>query len=280
MSLGCEPNDMGSDQAEGAAAMTHVAALCPPFALVERHAVVASTMIRAREIAADPRAVLPAAVIADRQTHGRGRRGAGWWQSPDSLAVSIVIEAPAPAVAPPPTWSLACGVALVETLRDLVPAVATMVRWPNDVYVGTAKLAGILVETIVSGRAIFGIGVNTSGTAADAPPALRRRVATIPDLTGAPFAPETLLAAFLPRLTGLLAQIEADPSILPARYRPLCGLTGHEVVLHVGQRIDRGICRGIAADGGLLLETDAGPLHCMAGSLTAPTDVWPGETNG
>ena len=51
-------------------------------------------------------------------------------------------------------------------------------------------------------------------------------------------------------------------------------------MLHVGQRIDRGICRGIAADGGLLLETDAGPLHCMAGSLTAPTDVWPGETTG
>lgn len=268
------------------------AGLCPPFATVERHAVVDSTMVRAREIAADEGAVLPAAVIADRQTGGRGRRGAGWWQSPGSLAVSIVLEARGPAAAPPPTWSLACGVALVETLRDLLPGIAPVVRWPNDVHVhggregatdavgATGKLAGILVETTASGRAIFGIGVNTSGTAADAPPALRRRVATIPDLTGAPFDPETLLAAFLPRLTGLLAQIEADPSILPARYRPLCGLTGHEVVLHVGQRIDRGICRGIAADGGLLLETDAGPLHCMAGSLTAPTDVWPGETNG
>lgn len=271
---------MGVHGGAGPGDVTHVTSLCPPFALVERHAVVASTMIRAREIAADPRAVLPAAVIADRQTHGRGRRGAGWWQSPDSLAVSIVIESPAPSVAPPPTWSLACGVVLVESLRDLLPGVATVVRWPNDVYVGTAKLAGILVETIASGRAIFGIGVNTAGTAAHAPPALRRRVATIPDLTGAPLERETLLAAFLPRLTGLLARMKADPSILPARYRPLCGLTGHEVVLHVGQRIDRGICRGIAADGGLLLETDAGPLHCMAGSLTAPADVWPGETNG
>ena len=272
---------MGGDDVGGTGDVTHVAALCPPFAFVERHAVVASTMVRAREIAADPAAVLPAAVIADRQTHGRGRRGAGWWQSPDSLAVSIVLEARAPAVAPPPTWSLACGVALVETLRDLVPEVAPVVRWPNDVYVGSAaKLAGILVETTGAGRAIFGIGVNTAGTAADAPEPLRRRVATIPDLTGGPLDRETLLAAFLPRLTGLLAAIDGDAAILPARYQPLCGLTGQDVVLHVGDRIERGTCRGIAADGSLLLDTSAGRRHFRAGSLTAPADVWPGNAAG
>lgn len=271
---------MGRNGAEGTGDVAHAAALCPPFALVERHAVVESTMVRAREIAADCAAALPAAVIADRQTRGRGRRGAGWWQSPDSLAVSIVVEAPAPSVAPPPTWSLACGVALVETLRDLLPQVATVVRWPNDVYVGTAKLAGILVETIASGRAIFGIGVNTSGTAADAPPALRRRIATISDLTGRPLDRGTLLVAFLPRLLALLDSLDDDPAILPNRYQPLCGLTGHEVVLHVGDRIDRGICRGIAADGALLLDTDAGPLHCLTGSLTAPADLWPGDAAG
>jgi len=266
------------------------AGLCPPFATVERHAVVDSTMVRARESAADEGAVLPAAVIADRQTGGRGRRGAGWWQSPGSLAVSIVLEARGPAAAPPPTWSLACGVALVETLRDLLPGIAPVVRWPNDVHghggregatdaVGaTGKLAGILVETTASGRAIFGIGVNTTGTAAAAPAALRRRVVTIPDLTGRPLPRLTLLAAFLPRLLGLLRSLDENPGILPTRYLPLCGLAGREVTVYVGDRVHRGICRGIAADGGLLLDTAAGPLHCLAGSLTLPGDVWPGET--
>jgi len=254
--------------------------LCPPLATVEHHAVVASTMIRAREIAADPAAALPAAVIADRQTHGRGRRGAGWWQSPDSLAVSLVLAARAPAVAPPPTWSLACGVALAETLRDLLPGVEPTVRWPNDVHVGTAKLAGILVETTGAGRAIFGIGVNTAGSAADAPEPLRRRVATIPDITGRPLDRATLLATFVPRLLALLAVLDDDPAILPDRYRSLCGLTGREVTLHVGDRIDRGICRGIAVDGGLLLDTSAGLRHFLIGSLTAPADVWPGDAAG
>jgi BirA family biotin operon repressor/biotin-[acetyl-CoA-carboxylase] ligase len=155
-----------------------------------------------------------------------------------------------------------------------------MVRWPNDVHVGPAKLAGILVETTGAGRAIFGIGVNTAGSAADAPEPLRRRVATIPDLTGGPLPRETLLAAFLPRLLDLLAGLDADPAILPVRYGPLCGLTGHEVTLHVGDRIDRGLCRGIAVDGGLLLDTAAGLLHCLAGSLTAPADVWPANADG
>lgn len=260
---------------------TPLAAICPPFALVERHAVVESTMIRAREIAADPAAALPAAVIADRQTHGRGRRGAGWWQSPDSLAVSIVLAARGPSVSPPPTWSLACGITLVETLRDLLPGIAPVVRWPNDVHVGSSgKLAGILVETTGAGQAIFGIGVNTAGSAADAPEPLRRRVATIPDLTGGPLDRGTLLAAFLPRLLALLDSLDDDPAILPIRYRPLCGLTGHEVTLHVGGRIERGICRGIAADGGLLLATPAGVHHFLAGSLTAPADAWPGDTAG
>ncbi len=253
--------------------------LCPPLATVERHAIVASTMIRAREIAADSGAALPAAVTADRQTHGRGRRGAGWWQSPDSLTVSLVLAAPAASVAPPPTWSLACGVALVETLRDLVPDVVTVVRWPNDVYVGAGKLAGILVETTGTGRVIFGIGVNTAGSAADAPEPLARRVVTIPDLIGRPLDRETLLAGFIPRLLALLAGLDRDPAILPDRYRPLCGLTGCEVTLYVGDRIDRGICRGIAVDGGLLLDTSAGLKHCRAGSLTAAADVWSGAAS-
>lgn len=254
--------------------------LCPPLVTVEHHAVVASTMVRAREIAADPAAALPAAVIADRQTHGRGRRGAGWWHSPDSLAVSLVLAARSPAVAPPPTWSLACGVALVETLRDLVPDVVTVVRWPNDVYVGLGKLAGILVEATGTGRAIVGIGVNTAGSAAEAPAPLRMRVATIPDLTGRPLDRGTLLAGFVPRLLDLLAALDDDATVLPDRYRPLCGLTGRDVTLHVGDRIERGVCRGIAVDGGLLLDTAAGPRHFLAGSLTAPADVWPGDAVG
>jgi biotin-(acetyl-CoA carboxylase) ligase len=85
-----------------------------------------------------------------------------------------------------------------------------------------------------------------------------------------------LLAAFIPRLFTLLAAMEHDPSVLPARYRPLCCLTGTTVTIHVGDTRHTGLCRGIADDGQLMLDTPDGPMQFASGSLTPPADVWPG----
>lgn len=252
-------------------AVLHAAGL----ATVEILAETGSTMERARELAAAGACLLPAIVIAERQTAGRGRRGAHWWQPPGSLAASLVVEAVA-AGGPPPTWSLACGVAVAETLRALEPEAAAMVRWPNDVEVAGRKLAGILVEVVSSGRVVFGIGVNTTGSAAAAPPALAARVATLPDLTGRSLPRGRLLAALVPRLRGLLAAVAADPEELPGRYRPLCGLTGRRITIHVGVERHTGTCRGIDVSGALVLDTAAGPMSFVSGSLTDPADVWRG----
>lgn len=241
-------------------------------------------MLRAREIAAADMP-LPAVVVADRQLRGRGRGDAAWWQPPGSLTASIVVAGKAAASggglsAPAPIWSLGCGVAVAEAVRALEPDVRTEVRWPNDVEVGGRKLAGILVEVPVSGRAIFGIGVNTSGAATTAPAALRQRLVTLPDLTGRPLCRVRLLATFLPRLLELLADSGRDPRAVVARYQPLCSLTGRVLTVYQGDSELRGVCRGIAADGGLVLDTDAGRRHVTCGSLTRPADVWRADAAG
>ena len=95
------------------------------LATFEHHAAVGSTMERARELAQDADCSLPAAVVADMQSLGRGQRGARWWQAPGSLAVSVVVDATREAQAipaPPAVWSLACGVALAESLAAVAPA--------------------------------------------------------------------------------------------------------------------------------------------------------------
>jgi BirA family biotin operon repressor/biotin-[acetyl-CoA-carboxylase] ligase len=228
-----------------------------------------STMHEARRVAADREHPLPALVVADRQTSGRGRRGAGWWQADGSLAASVVIDGP-----PRPTWSLACGVALGEALRGLEPTLDVRIKWPNDLEVAGRKLAGIIVEADACGRGIFGIGVNTAGAAAQAPEALRDRLVTLPDLTGRSIDRTRLLAALLPRLLDLVRAIDADPAELERRYRPLCSLDGRDVTIHVGTESHRGVCRGIASDGGLVIDTPAGRKTFTTGSLTPPGTEW------
>ena len=245
-----------------------------------------STMDRARALAVDPATPLPAAVVADRQLAGRGRRGARWWQPPGSLAVSLVLDAAAGGGEVRPTWSLACGVALAEALVALEPALVPRVRWPNDIEVDGSKLAGILVEMVPRCRAIFGVGVNTTGRAADAPAGIGRTVATLPDLVGHPVPRQRLLEAFVPRLLALLAEVASDPDALAARYRPLCALTGRDVTVFRGPTPgggpDRvhGPCLGIDRYGALVIDTVAGRLHLESGSLTDPAAAWRGTVDG
>ena len=240
------------------------------FATVEIHPELGSTMDRARVVAADATVPLPALVVAERQTAGHGRRGAGWWQAEGSLAVSIVIDDRVMGAPVQPTWSLACGVALAEAIAAVEPTVEPRVKWPNDLEVGGRKLAGILLETAPAGRTILGIGVNTTGSAADAPLPLRERLTTLPDLTGRSLSRVDLLVAFLPRFLTLVCGMHDSPEMLLKRYGPRCGLTGRPVTVYRGKEQIAGTCIGVAIDGSLVLDTATGRQWIASGSLSPP----------
>jgi BirA family biotin operon repressor/biotin-[acetyl-CoA-carboxylase] ligase len=241
-------------------------------ATVEIYPALGSTMDRARELAADATAALPALVLADRQTAGHGRRGARWWQAEGSLAVSIVLDDRVVGVPVQPTWSLACGVALAEAIMAVEPTVDPCVKWPNDLEVDGRKLAGILLETAAVGRTILGIGVNTTGHGAAAPPPLRGRLTTLPELTGRSLSRSDLLIEFLPRFLKLVQEMHDSPEVLLDRYRARCGLTGRPVTVYRGDEQIEGICAGIAIDGSLVVDAASGRQWITSGSLTAPTE--------
>ena len=103
--------------------------------------------------------------LAERQTRGRGRRGRHW-VSPYgvNLYLSLLWRFER-GVAALGGLSLVVGIALVRALRGLgVQDVG--LKWPNDVYLGDAKLAGILIE--ISGEtagpctAVIGLGINVA----------------------------------------------------------------------------------------------------------------------
>jgi BirA family transcriptional regulator, biotin operon repressor / biotin---[acetyl-CoA-carboxylase] ligase len=90
----------------------------------------------------------PLWIMARRQTAGRGRGSRQWASVPGNLHASLLTElACTPAVTP--QLALLAGVATLDAIREAAPGGPAELRlkWPNDVLIGGAKCAGILVET-------------------------------------------------------------------------------------------------------------------------------------
>lgn len=98
-------------------------------------------------------------LIADRQSAGRGRQGRSWLDGPGnfmgSTAVRLLDQDP-----PPASMSFVAALAVYEALLGHVATPrALQLKWPNDILLEDAKLAGILLER-TGDAAVIGIGVN------------------------------------------------------------------------------------------------------------------------
>ena len=85
-------------------------------------------------------------VFAERQTAGRGRLGRSWHSPTGASLLFTVLLREKGSPMQPFYWIAAAAVAVVRGIRSATD-VTPVIRWPNDVYVGEKKLAGILVET-------------------------------------------------------------------------------------------------------------------------------------
>jgi BirA family biotin operon repressor/biotin-[acetyl-CoA-carboxylase] ligase len=242
------------------------------LARVERYDELPSTQDRARQCAHEADCSLPLLIVADRQSAGRGRQGNSWWTGPGSLAFSLLFDPPAFGCPrrPEPRLALAVGAAIVDAVTPRIPQHCVGLHWPNDVYAGEGKLAGVLVEVLPDGRHILGIGLNSNNSAADAPPELIPRIATLRDLTGRMHDQRQLLNELLDCLEIRLRQLGADDPQLGESFGAMCLQDGQSLTLYLGDRTVTGRCAGIAADGALLLDTSAGRQKFYAGTLRPP----------
>jgi BirA family transcriptional regulator, biotin operon repressor / biotin---[acetyl-CoA-carboxylase] ligase len=104
----------------------------------------------------------PLWIRADRQTHGRGRRGRHWQSEAGNLFATLLIRPQHPR---PAELSFAAALAASDMLAGFAPTADIKVKWPNDVLAEGAKIAGILLETNASSDAlVIGIGVNLTAS--------------------------------------------------------------------------------------------------------------------
>lgn len=98
-------------------------------------------------------------LVADRQLAGRGRAGRTWVDGGGNFMGSTVVALCAgdPAA---PTLALVAGVALHRAVSVLAPGLPELLlKWPNDLLVAGAKLAGVLLERR-DNHVVVGIGCN------------------------------------------------------------------------------------------------------------------------
>lgn len=211
------------------------------------HRVTDSTNERARELAlaGAPHGTL---VSADEQTAGRGRQGRAWTAPPRSAVLMSLVLRAFGEVLP-----LAAAVAVCEAL----PA-GCAIKWPNDVWIGGRKVAGILVEgRPQDGWAVLGIGLNVT---TESFPAELVDTATSLRLAGADAHPDAVLAALLASLDEWLG---APPERVLGAWRSRDALKGERVQWSGGE----GIAAGIDDSGALAVETRDGRVTLEAGEV-------------
>jgi BirA family transcriptional regulator, biotin operon repressor / biotin---[acetyl-CoA-carboxylase] ligase len=190
-------------------------------------------------------------VLAERQTAGRGRRGAAWVSAPgESLTFSVLLR-PTEGKALWPRLSLAAGLAVAEALGRF--GVEAQIKWPNDVLVGGKKICGILVEAAAD-FVIVGIGLNV-GTR-EFPEGLDATSMCLE--LGAEVQRAEVLSQVLRSLNGWSGEIGAGFPDLLERVRERCALSGENVCLMNGERRVQGRALGVGDGGELLVETERG----------------------
>ncbi|HEY9162466.1 MAG TPA: biotin--[acetyl-CoA-carboxylase] ligase [Desulfomonilia bacterium] len=94
-----------------------------------------------------------AAVTAEKQEAGRGRRGHQWYSPEGNLYLTITLPGM------DTRYTVLAGVAAREAIADILPTEEPLIKWPNDILIRGRKVAGILCESRASITAV-GIGVN------------------------------------------------------------------------------------------------------------------------
>jgi BirA family biotin operon repressor/biotin-[acetyl-CoA-carboxylase] ligase len=207
-------------------------------------------------------------ILARRQTTGRGRRGRSWQAAPGNLMATLLLR-PEVTAARSAELSFVASLAVAETFEAL-GAPSCALKWPNDVLIGEAKAAGILLESsgAAAGRPdwlAIGFGLNLAWAPAGTPfPATALAAHT----EGPSPDPEAVLPV-LARSWARHYDTWARDGFAPIRAAWLArakGL-GQPVVARLGTCEACGVFTDLDANGALVLETAAGRRVISAGEV-------------
>lgn len=225
----------------------------------------------AERLLGDGTELRPTAIVAKRQTAGRGRSGRAWTDVGDTgLSLSLLL--PWPEGPERVRLPVTLGVLLAAGLSKSF-GLDVRLKWPNDLLVGGRKLGGILVEARSGedgeGYAVAGLGLNVRAT--------RKEL----DAAGLPSATSLAAEGVAPERCAPDAALETVLSILDAGLSaPWPELStafeavsvhrrGERLTVVDGGRETSGIFLGVTADGFLRLGAEGGEETVVSGDVAS-----------
>ena len=233
-----------------------------------------STMDVARE-QAKLKAPEGTAVIAERQTAGRGRLRRAWHTPEGNIAVSIILYPPRQHLH---SLIMLSSLAVLRAVRN-VTGIAPQLKWPNDVLIAGKKVSGILIETQATETrvryAVLGIGINVNMRLADHPD-LRPIATSLAEKTGRAVSKILILRALFTEMEELYTGLRAGRPLFP-EWRDNLATIGKRVVVTHGGDSQQGIAESVRDDGALLLRCPDGTLKPVTiGDVSLRQDRGPG----
>ena len=208
-------------------------------------------------------------VVAREQRSGRGRHGRIWSSPPGNLYASLALVDPCePSRAA--QLGFVAGLALHRAVSDVtgLEADRLAIKWPNDLLLDQAKLAGLLVEGRIApsgqGFAIIGMGVNCLSHPADTP-------YRATDLTAAGFAvsPDQLFERLSARMVEALTLWQRGDQfgLIRALWLERAAGRGQTIQVRTSENARTGLFRDIDGEGRLVLDGPSGLETIVAGDV-------------
>ena len=202
-------------------------------------------------------------LFAKHQTDGRGQLNRAWISAPDShMAMSIIYQPSNLSISELPGLGMKISMGIVNALTSIDPSIHPLIKWPNDIYVESKKLCGILIENALSsGRvqhSIIGIGMNINEK--KFPDEIPNAI-SLCMLTGKIFDPQVIALVIRKHVLSLL---EGNPPEWKSEYDLHIFGQGKKFEFLSDETKFEAEVIGVSPDGHLILKNAAGEIKSYA----------------
>ncbi|MBP2145471.1 BirA family biotin operon repressor/biotin-[acetyl-CoA-carboxylase] ligase [Methanofollis sp. W23] len=210
-------------------------------------------------------------VVAEEQTGGFGRLGRAWASPKGGIWASVILKPTLPIDALPMIM-MAASVAVARAIRRKYD-LGALIKWPNDVYIGDKKVAGLILELSSEGEEVhyclLGLGIDANVDLDELSPELRRMVTSISAELGQEVDRASLLAMILREFESryrILESGEFEPVI--REWKSLSLTLDTRVSIRTMRKTFEGVAIDIDQHGALIIRRDNGRVEkVVAGDI-------------